>query len=185
MIIALFGITCVGKTTVGKIISEKLGYEFYDLDEELKLYFNDTISNIQDSSFNRYGFDGKKGIVLKEIIGKCSENATIAVSPIYYTVNYNNLFKKNNVFSIVLQDTPENIVDRMIYTDDDDNIIEINLAEAELKEELSDVKYFISRYKNAYSRIEHHYQINGKTADEVADDIIKLYCICEGQILDG
>lgn len=52
MIIALFGVTCVGKTTLGKLISEKIGYHFYDLDMEMKTFYNDTITNIQNSCFS-------------------------------------------------------------------------------------------------------------------------------------
>ena len=172
MVIALFGISGVGKTTVGKLVSEALGYEFYDLDDELKLHYSDTISNIQDSCFNRHEFDSKKGIVLKHILSKCSNNSVIAVSPIYYTMSYKTIFKKSNVFSIVLEDAAENIAKRMIMTDDEDNIIEDYIGDFE--EDLKDVKYFISRYKNAHSRIEHKYYIEGKNAEETAKEIVKL-----------
>ena len=32
MIIAIFGVVCVGKSTIGKLIADELLYEFYDLD---------------------------------------------------------------------------------------------------------------------------------------------------------
>ena len=32
--VSLFGISNVGKTTIAKIIAEKLGYTFYDLDKK-------------------------------------------------------------------------------------------------------------------------------------------------------
>lgn len=35
MNVLLFGVTCVGKTTVGRIIAGKLDWDFYDLDEEV------------------------------------------------------------------------------------------------------------------------------------------------------
>ena len=37
MNIMLFGISNVGKTTIGRIVADKLGYDFYDLDEEIKV----------------------------------------------------------------------------------------------------------------------------------------------------
>ena len=58
MIIALFGVTDAWENNVG--------WEFYDLDAQLKKYFNDTILNIQNMSFNQHGFDTKKGEVLKQ-----------------------------------------------------------------------------------------------------------------------
>lgn len=33
MIILLFGVSNVGKTTIGEVLSNKLNYEFYDLDQ--------------------------------------------------------------------------------------------------------------------------------------------------------
>ena len=39
MKILLFGVSNVGKTTVGKLLSEKLAFGFYDLDEEIKTYY--------------------------------------------------------------------------------------------------------------------------------------------------
>lgn len=36
MNILLFGISNVGKTTIGGILAQKLGYVFFDLDEEVK-----------------------------------------------------------------------------------------------------------------------------------------------------
>jgi len=32
MILYLVGISCVGKTTVGKMLAEKIGFSFFDLD---------------------------------------------------------------------------------------------------------------------------------------------------------
>ena len=49
MNILLFGISNVGKTTIGRIIAEKLGYDFYDLDEEIKKRYEMTLQEFVDS----------------------------------------------------------------------------------------------------------------------------------------
>ena len=170
MIIALFGISCVGKTTIGKIIGKELNYEFFDLDREMISYYCDTITNIQNSCFNRHAFDGIKITVLKDILTKCSDNAVIAISPIYYTATYKKPFREKQVISIELQDSPENIAKRLVYTDENDNIIENHLSD--IKQEIKDVKYFISHYRKAFSHITIKYHINGKTALEAAREII-------------
>ena len=36
MKILLFGVTNVGKSTVGELLAEKMNFSFYDLDEEIK-----------------------------------------------------------------------------------------------------------------------------------------------------
>ena len=175
MIVALFGVTCVGKTTIGRIISNELNCEFYDLDYEFALYFADTIENLQRRFFTRHEYDRQKGIVLKSIIGKCSSNTVIAMSPIYHTMSYKHLFLAKGVFSIVLQDTPENIARRVVYTDENDNIMEN--PETDLRADIRDIKYFVARYKNAFSKIENHYFIDGKSAGESARDIVTRYAL--------
>ncbi|HCC52701.1 MAG TPA: hypothetical protein DEQ30_12155, partial [Porphyromonadaceae bacterium] len=171
MIYALFGVTCVGKTTIGKAVSERLGYCFYDLDTEIKSFYNDTLTNIYDSCICRHEIDSKKATVLKNILDKCGGNTIIAVSPIYYTTLYKTMFIKQGVFPIVLEDTPENIADRLVYTDFEDKVIE-HPTNINRKQEVKDIRYFINRYKNAYSRIGCHYHINGESIDDAANGII-------------
>ncbi len=48
MILYLVGISCVGKTTIGKMLSEKIGFSFFDLDIEIQKYYNKPIERIQD-----------------------------------------------------------------------------------------------------------------------------------------
>jgi len=171
MIFALFGVTCVGKTAIGKIISERLGYEFYDMDAEIKSFYKDTLTNIYSDCFNRYAIDKKKAAVLQVLLNKCGGDVIIAMSPIYYTKMYKIMLAKKNVFSIVLEDAPENIADRMICTDAFD--LPIENIKPNRQNDIKDVKYFISRYKNAHNKIQCHFQINGKSASESADTIIR------------
>ena len=39
MIIYLVGISCVGKTTIGRMLAKKKNYSFFDLDEEIEKYY--------------------------------------------------------------------------------------------------------------------------------------------------
>jgi shikimate kinase len=171
MIIALLGVTCVGKTTIGKLVADELNYEFYDLDAELKSYYNDTILNIQRDCIGD-GYDEKKGVVLKDILKRCGANTVIAVSPIYYTSKYKKSFKDYIVFPIVLYDSPENIADRIVETDDFDNVIENQTRD--IKADIRDIRYFISRYKKAFERVETKFNVAGKSADVASLEIIKL-----------
>jgi shikimate kinase len=38
MIIYLTGASCVGKTTIGKMLAKKMKYSFFDVDEEVERY---------------------------------------------------------------------------------------------------------------------------------------------------
>ena len=43
MKILLFGVSNVGKTTIGKLLAEKIKFSFYDLDDEIKKYYGITL----------------------------------------------------------------------------------------------------------------------------------------------
>jgi len=38
MILYLVGMSCVGKTTIGKMLAEQTGFSFFDLDLEIQNY---------------------------------------------------------------------------------------------------------------------------------------------------
>ena len=44
--ILLFGISNVGKTTIGAMLAKQLDYSFYDLDEEVKKEFQMTLEGL-------------------------------------------------------------------------------------------------------------------------------------------
>ena len=48
MIIYIVGISCVGKTTIGRMLAEKINYSFFDLDDEIESYYQKPIERIQD-----------------------------------------------------------------------------------------------------------------------------------------
>ena len=43
MKVLLFGVSCVGKSTLGKLIADKLNISYFDLDDEIKAKYNTTI----------------------------------------------------------------------------------------------------------------------------------------------
>lgn len=40
MILYLVGISCVGKTTIGKMLAKNIDFPFFDLDIEIQNYYN-------------------------------------------------------------------------------------------------------------------------------------------------
>lgn len=76
MKIILFGVSNVGKTTMGTRLAERLGYSFYDLDEEVKREFHTTLE-----AFVHMGSlcwrDQKRGRIIKKILS-INENMVFA-----------------------------------------------------------------------------------------------------------
>ncbi len=72
MIIYLVGISCVGKTTIGKLLADYIDFEFYDLDEQIEKYFERPIEYIQNDFLTTNGYREKTSIVLNKILTKDS-----------------------------------------------------------------------------------------------------------------
>jgi shikimate kinase len=56
MLVVLCGISCVGKTTVGKILAARLGWEFADFDAEVSKRMGTSISRLKGSCFNAHRY---------------------------------------------------------------------------------------------------------------------------------
>ena len=174
-IYALFGVTCVGKSTIGSLLSDRLGCNFYDMDEEIKRYYGDTLNNIYADCMYPRDKDEKKAKMFSHMLALCREkgrDAVIAVSPMYHYVTFRNLITQYKVIAIELQDTAENIAKRMIDTDDNDELIEESPYSN--RENLSDARYFITRYKKTFAHFPTKYRIDGKTAQQAAVEMEEL-----------
>ena len=173
MKILLFGISNVGKTTIGKILAEKLNYKFSDLDEEIKIKMNMTLTQFQD----KYPFQYERHKVMGKILNEVSDenNIVIAVTPIYYSRNFNYLLKEPNVIAFELQDSPKNIFDRLIFSDELDNIyVDNEYKNAHKDHYLNDIKKDITYYKRSFNKIENKYNIDGQNAEFVAEQLCKM-----------
>lgn len=163
MKILLFGITNVGKTTIGKLLSEELNYEFDDLDDEIKKRYG-KIDNFQARYPNDYNRHRKRGEILTDIVGKYKDNVVIAVSPIYYKKFFIELLKQPNILAIDLQDKPEKILERLVYADEEDKIFPLKInTKAERNYYLKDIKEDIKYYKKEYKEIELKFNLQGET----------------------
>ena len=173
MKILLFGITNVGKSTIGKLLSEKLNYEFDDLDEEIKRRYGkiDTFMNKYSWTYERHKERGK---ILSDIVNKYEDNAVIAVSSIFYVRCFSKLLEDENILAIELQDKPENILKRLVYADEDDNVFPLEITtEKERKYYLSDIKKDITFFKRTYAKITNKFDMNGEDPETVTERLKK------------
>lgn len=108
--IVLTGFMGTGKTTSGRILAEKLGWNFIDVDRKIEEYCNMLVSDI----FAQYGekyFREQERIVIKKLID--CQNSVIATGggAVLSDVNRSNL-KKCGVI-VCLNARPETIVRRL------------------------------------------------------------------------
>ena len=117
MRLLIWGISNVGKTTIGKELAKKINCKFYDIDDEIiKIY--GSIDLFQEEFPNDYNrFDIKKLIMLN-IIENGEKSFIMAVSPIF-SKNIVEELLMTNTKSIEIIDTPEAIYDRLILEGED------------------------------------------------------------------
>ena len=103
MIIYLVGISCVGKTTIGKLLANYIGFKFYDLDEQIENYFKKPIEHIQKEFITTNGFREKTSVVLNRIFNK-GEDMVIASNASglrdHYLKQYKTAKKTKDIVSI-------------------------------------------------------------------------------------
>ena len=176
--ILLFGISNVGKTTVGIHLAQRLGYAFFDLEDEVKKYYMPTLEAFVNSDI-RHTRDKKRGQVIREIMAN-PEDKVFAISPIYYAVNFNKYVSQEDVLAIELQDTPENIFDRLVFSDENDVIYQDDDYKNQHKKHyISDIKKDITWYKKSFSKITNKFFVNSDPVEMVVDRIIKAYQLAD------
>lgn len=174
MNILLFGISNVGKTTTGEILAKRLGYSFYDLDLEVKKYYDVTLEEFVNTE-TVYGRDQKRGIVIKKIMDK-PEDKVFVLSPIYYAKNYNRYLDRADVMAIELQDSPENIFERLVFSDEHDVVFkDDDYKNLYKKHYLSDIKKDITCYKKALAKVTNKFHMNNDSPEVVVERLMSKY----------
>lgn len=180
MKILLFGISNVGKTTIGTILAKELEYSFYDLDEEVKKEFQMTLEEFVHTENLRWR-DQKRGRIIKKIISK-EENMVFVISPISYTDNFGKRITEDDILSIELVDTPANIFDRLVFSDIDDTIYKDDDYKNQRRDYyMSDIKADLEWYGNVYSKIgiKNRFEINNDSPKTAVKRLIKEYGLSE------
>lgn len=120
MNILLFGVSNVGKSASGRLLSGYLNCTFYDLDDEVKKEQNTTLKEFV-STGTLMERDAIRCHILNHLISK-TENKVIAVTPLSYIEDIRHLFSSPNAVCIGLTDSAENIFDRLVFSGENDVI---------------------------------------------------------------
>ncbi|MDI9469771.1 MAG: shikimate kinase [Bacillota bacterium] len=173
--VIIFGVPCVGKTTTGILLAQKLAYDFYDIDEEVITQFNTTIEKFINA-FGRYERDRIRGGIIGQLLARNGDKV-ISVTPMSYSRCFNKYIQRPDVIAIELQDEPENILNRLIFTDENDQIYEDSeeYREAHRDYYLNDIREDIKFYSNSFKKIELKFQMNNAPPDLVVERLIEQY----------
>ena len=175
MIILIFGISNVGKTEVGKKLAEKLEYPFFDLDEEIKKTFQTTLEEFVKANPWVYERTVIRGKILKKTVEENGEDMVVAVSPIYYARNFNSLLKRENIIGVELQDTEEHIFERLVFSDENDNVYKDDAYKMQHKKYyIKEIHEEIMYLKRSFQKIQWKYFMNNKSVEQVAEELYQM-----------
>jgi len=174
MNILLFGVSNIGKTTVGKILAGLLDYDFFDIDEEVKSELSTTLEEFV-STGSLYERDQFRCDILHSLL-LINSNKVIAVTPLSYMENIIPLLSRDDVLAIELTDSTDNIFDRLVFSDENDVIYtDDEYKNAHAEHYLSEIAEDIKWYGSVYRVLQNHFEISGRSAEETALALIKKY----------
>ena len=177
--VLLFGVSCVGKTTLGALLAQSLGYEFFDLDEETKKYYSMTLEEFVHTGTLRER-DTMRSALLKRLL-ECGMDKVVAVTPISYAGFINDILQRNDVVAIVLEDTPEHIFDRLVFSDENDVIYRDDEYKNARKDHyMEDIAEDIRVYNmNTFRMIDRKFFVNGETPETAVERLIEEFGLKE------
>ena len=174
MNILLFGISNVGKTTTGRLLAGKLGYKFYDMDEEVKSCLHITLEEFVNTIWP-YERDKIRGKILENLVPR-PENKVIAVTPMYYSRWFHKYLQRDDVLAVELQDAPEHIFSRLVFSDENDQVYKDDkYRDAHASHYLGEIKKDITYYRKAFSKITNKLNIDGDSPEKVVERLMKQF----------
>ncbi|MBN2796396.1 MAG: hypothetical protein JXR88_13375 [Clostridia bacterium] len=174
MNILLFGVSNVGKTITGELLSKSLEYDFYDLDVEIKKHLNTTLE-VFVSTGTLQERDEIRCKLIHFLISK-KGSKVIAISPLSYLQGIRPLLSLDDIFSIELMDTAENIFDRLVFSDENDIVYKDDEYKNKHRDYyLNEINKDLGWYKHVYRDIKNHFHISGRSPKEVAEALIEQY----------
>ena len=173
MKVFLTGVACVGKTTIGAKLADLLGCRFYDLDAEIERLFGTSIERLRQRYLTPYSFRIEAAKALKDVLSrsKDGQNCVIALPPSGLMDAYWKVVKTTKAAIVVLQDRPENILERITFYDLDSRQIQRHLTEQEKRLYLREIKGDISYYGRTYKRATATVEIAGLGPDDAAQKV--------------
>jgi shikimate kinase len=170
--IFLAGVSCVGKTTIGAELAGLFGYRFYDLDNEVEAFYKLSIEHLQKRHKSMNDFRIAAAKVLMYILSNPeSYRCVVALPPRGLMAPYWNVVRDTKATTVVIQDKPENILNRIAFFDVDSRPMKRTLSARERRLYLKEIKDDISYFRRSYNKATMFVDISGLDIEESARKI--------------
>ncbi|CAM1366026.1 Shikimate kinase [Tenacibaculum litoreum] len=168
MKIVLLGYMASGKSTIGRILAEKMQIPFIDLDDYIEKKEEKTISEIFETKGEIY-FRKQEHIYLKELLEKQEDFIlSLGGGTPCYAGNMDVLSSFNDAKSVYLKTSINTIVDRLTNEKSKRPLV-ARLNKEELAEFVAKHLFERSYYYNQSS-----YKVDNKNRDETVEDLLSL-----------
>ncbi|MES9856364.1 MAG: shikimate kinase [Sedimenticola sp.] len=173
MRIFLTGVGCVGKTTIGAQLAQITDRIFFDLDVEIERFFSMSIDQLQHLYWMPHDFRKEAAKALSHILGLPeSNNAVIALPASGLMGGYWNVVKRTAGLKVVVLDTPENILQRIVFYDANSKLTDKRLTSEERPLYLKEIKKDIAYFKKSYARADLQISIDGLDVEQAAQRLL-------------
>ncbi|MDP3149249.1 MAG: shikimate kinase [Ignavibacteria bacterium] len=169
--IFLTGFMGSGKSTIGPILANVLGWNFSDLDKLIEHEVGDSVDNIFAARGESF-FRSKESEVLKK--AGTDSKIVLALGGGTLNDNQNVEFIKKNGISIYLKSSPDEIFRRLKYKVDRPLLKSEQgqpLSAFETKEKIADL---LMKRESTYLLADIVYQVDNITVGKTVDDLVKL-----------
>jgi shikimate kinase len=148
---------------------------FFDLDVEVEIFFGMTIERLQNRFPTSYSYRKEAAKVLMHVSSReDSRNAVIALPPSGLRDALWAVVKKTPSTTVVLEDTPVNILTRIRFCDIDSKLIERVLTESEKKLYMKEIQKDITFFRSSFKRANMTVSIVGMDAEEAAAEVQRV-----------
>ena len=165
-------------TGSGRRLAEILDYAFYDLD--LERHFRMPISRLKAQAITGSSFRKKASRVLGRILQENRDrNLIVALPPSGLRDWYWKVIKTHGAIVIALYDAAENILQRIVFYDDDSNRIEKELDERERALYLREIRKDIAYFRRFHGKANLHVDLSGAGVAESTERVkaaLEDYC---------
>jgi shikimate kinase len=121
--VSLVGVSCVGTTTIGRILADRCGCPFFDLDEEVERHFGLSIERLQARFLTGYS-DRKECAAVLERVATANPDCVIALPPSGLRDAFLRVVRRVPGVTVAVRDTPENTLERITFYDTDSRRID-------------------------------------------------------------
>jgi shikimate kinase len=168
MIVILIGYMASGKSSLGRLLAKKMGYDFIDLDEFIELKEKMPVKNIFESKGEIY-FRKVESMYLEEIIAKKKKIIlSLGGGTPCYGNNMETILKNKNVKSIYLKTSITSLIDRLKNEKSKRPLISHLKNNEELTEFIG--KHLFER-SVFYDQAQYKISTDNKTKNEIVDEL--------------